>query len=149
MRIILIVALCSACLSSSQAKTGGEAAGSCAIGDIEKYGAEVAGDLLSLNFTQALDDLKAKNNLTQDVVNCVVAALVAAYAPAPAPAVHGEPSPIYVNGRAYLSKHASVDVIPAAWLASAERCESPNSEPAVDCLPFEAMKYDGCHWSCQ
>lgn len=146
------IGITSGCLSSSQVKTGGTVAGMCALSDLEKYAGQVEGDLLSLDFTAALDKLKADNNLTQDAINCLVAAVVAVFqAQQPAGAAL---SPVVVHGKAYLGAHktALLDVpvpLAAAWLVATPDCESPRERPAVDCKPWSPEIYDGCHWTCQ
>lgn len=100
-----VVALIAAgCLSSSQVKTGGKAAGMCALSDLEKYAGEVKDDLLRFDFSDALDKLKNDNNLTQDAINCVIAAVIAVVAP-PSGEQHGQPPAIYVHGKSYLAAH--------------------------------------------
>lgn len=96
-----------ACISSAQTKSGETAAASCGVSLVEKYAKEVEGDLARANFSAALDDLKTKNNWTQDVMNCLIQTVVSIFEASQPTPMTGEPPLIVVNGHAYLAAHGA------------------------------------------
>lgn len=87
------------------AVTAGKTAEACAVSDLEAYGGDIAKDLSGSDYSAALDKFKADHHFTQDAVNCLVQGLLAGIGAVVATEAHGEPTPLYLHGRAYLDAH--------------------------------------------
>ena len=101
---------CAGWASKGKAETiaGAKAATSCALDDIAKYGAAVYGDLGQDDFSGALAKLQKDYSLTQDAINCVVQAVIAAASAPTGSAAHGELPIAVIHGRQYIAEHGLV-----------------------------------------